>query len=97
MTPTRAERKHAEHWRGVRSRIMVEFSDVLAVVLVAAFLWLTWAVVTGQADVEVLRVYIPVMSIVVAGYFGEAAIREWQRGDPKSPRRLPEEQGGPPI
>ncbi len=94
MTPTRAERKQIEYWRGVRSRVVIEYADVIATVLVLAFLWITWEVVRGRADIVLLQTYMPIIAAVVGGYFVEQGVREFRKPPPPP---LREEGELPPI
>jgi len=84
-------------WTGLRYKIKVEFQDVLALMIVVPFLVFTILVMLGEHSTEILRIYVPLISIVLGGYFGQGAIREWQRGDPKSDRPLDDSREEPPI
>ncbi len=97
MAPTRAERKQLAHWRGVRSRIMIEFADILAVILIGAFLWVAWEVISGRADIELLRIFSPIVITVVGGYFVEQGIREFRKPPPPADPPPYREEDRPPI
>ncbi len=67
-------------WTGLRYRIKIEFQDILALIVVIPFLSFTIMVLFGERDTEVLRIYVPLVSIILGGYFGQGAIREWKNG-----------------
>lgn len=76
------------NWTGFRTRIKIEFQDVLALCFVVPFLSLTVMVVVGVAEMEILRIYVTLISIILGGYFAQGTVREYQRGDPNSTRPL---------
>lgn len=67
-------------WTGFRYRIKIEFQDILALTFTIPFLIFTILVLFGERDTEVLRIYVPLVSIILGGYFGQGAIREWKGG-----------------
>lgn len=67
-------------WYGIRSKIKVQFQDVLALLIVVPFLIFTALVATRGVDIEILRIFVPLVSIILGGYFGQGAIQQWQTG-----------------
>lgn len=74
-------------WYGFRYRIKIQFQDVLALTIILPFLTFTALVFFGQKDAEILRIYVPLISIILGGYFGQGAIKAWREQD----------RGRPPI
>ena len=58
--------------------VKVRFQEILAMTVIIPFLAFTVLVMFGEKDVEILRIYIPLISIILGGYFGQGAIREWR-------------------
>ena len=67
--------------RGFHYHIKIEFQDVLAMSIIVPFLYFTVEVLFWGRDLEVLRLYVPLLSIILGGYFGQGAIREWHRSE----------------
>ena len=67
--------------RGFSYHIKIEFQDVLAMSIIAPFLYFTVEVLFWGRELEVLRLYVPLISIILGGYFGQGAIREWHRSE----------------
>ncbi len=67
------------------TRIKIRFQEVLALVIVIPFLIFTILVLFGEKDMEILRIYVPLISIILGGYFGQGAIREWRGKEIESP------------
>lgn len=74
-------------WYGFRYRIKIQFQDALALTIILPFLAFTALVFWGQKDAEILRIYVPLISIILGGYFGQGAIKAWREHD----------RGRPPI
>ncbi len=65
-------------WQGVRTQIKIQFQDILALTVVIPFLTFTVLVLIGNRDLEVIRIYVPLISIILGGYFGQGAIKAWR-------------------
>ena len=68
-------------WQGLRYKIKVEFQDVLALTLLVPFLIFTALALFGVTDLEIVRIYVPLISIILGGYFGQGAIKAWRDTD----------------
>jgi len=64
-----------------RYKIKIEFQDILALIIIIPFLIFSIKSAFGNGDLEILRIYIPLVTTVLAGYFGQGAVREWKRDD----------------
>ncbi len=62
----------------LKYRVKIRFQEMLALIVVIPFLIFTILVLFGEKDMEILRVYVPLISIILGGYFGQGAIREWK-------------------
>ncbi len=49
--------------------------------IIIPFLYFTVQVLFVGRELEVLRLYVPLLSIILGGYFGQGAIREWHRSE----------------
>ena len=67
--------------KGFSWHIRIEFQDILAMSIIMPFLYFTVEVLFVGRDLEVLRLYVPLLSIILGGYFGQGAIREWHRSE----------------
>ena len=67
-------------WYGIRSKVKIQFQDVLALLIVIPFLIFTALVATRGVDIEILRIFVPLVSIILGGYYGQGAIQQWQNG-----------------
>ncbi len=67
--------------KGFSWHIRIEFQDILAMGIVLPFLYFTTQVLFLGHDLEVLRLYVPLMSIILGGYFGQGVVREWHRSE----------------
>ena len=66
---------------GFRYRIKIRFQEILALVLVIPFLLFTILVILGRGDIELIKIYVPLIMTILGGYFGQGAIELWKKGD----------------
>jgi len=67
-------------WKGVRWRIKIEFQDILAILFVACFFYVAINSYLGYRDTEyeLLRILVPLITIILGGYFGQGVIKRWR-------------------
>jgi len=70
-------------WQGFRTQVKIQFQDILALTVVIPFLVFTVLVLFGERDLEIIRIYVPLISIILGGYFGQGAIKAWRDTDNK--------------
>lgn len=58
--------------------IQIRFQEILALTVVIPFLVFTTHVLMGERDYSIIQIYVPLISIILGGYFGQGAIREWR-------------------
>ena len=58
--------------------IKIRFQEILALTVIVPFLIFTTHVLLGERDLTVIQIYVPLISIILGGYFGQGAIREWR-------------------
>jgi len=68
-------------WKGIRYRVKIRFQEILALVLVIPFLVFTVLLIFGRGDMELLRLYSPLIMTILGGYFGQGAIALWRKGE----------------
>ena len=69
-------------WTGYRTQVKIRFQEILAVAVIAPFLYFTAMAIFKQGDLEVLRIYAPLVLTILGGYFGQGAIREYRQKNP---------------
>jgi len=76
-------------WKGIRYRIKVEFQDILAIVFVLFFFYVAVASYLGWRDPEyhLVQILVPLITIILGGYFGQGAISRWREGGMKDDQR----------
>ena len=69
-------------WTGFRYRIKIEFQDVLAIIFVGFFFFVTMSSYLGWRDPEyrLVQILVPLITIILGGYFGQGAISRWRNG-----------------
>ena len=58
--------------------IQIRFQEILALTVIIPFLIFTTHVLFGERDYQIIQIYVPLISIILGGYFGQGAIREWR-------------------
>ena len=67
-------------WTGVKHQIKIQFQDVLALSIIVPFLIFTALVLFTNKEIEILRIYQPIIITILAGYFGQGAVKEFRGG-----------------
>ena len=62
----------------LKVRIQIRFQEILALTVIVPFLIFTTHVLFGERDYQIIQIYVPLISIILGGYFGQGAIREWK-------------------
>jgi len=62
----------------LKVNIKIRFQEILAMTVIIPFLIFTIMVLTGERDYHIIQIYVPLISIILGGYFGQGAIREWR-------------------
>lgn len=62
----------------LKVRIQIRFQEILALTVIIPFLIFTTHVLFGERDYQIIQIYVPLISIILGGYFGQGAIREWR-------------------
>ena len=62
----------------IKVNIKIRFQEILALTVVIPFLAFTILVLLGERPLTVIQIYVPLISIILGGYFGQGAIREWR-------------------
>jgi len=62
----------------LKVRIQIRFQEILALTVIIPFLVFTTHVLFGERDYQIIQIYVPLISIILGGYFGQGAIREWK-------------------
>ena len=53
------------------------FKDFLAAMFVAAFLYFSWRALCSETALDLVRALVPLIGIILGGYFGQEAITVW--------------------
>ena len=64
--------------RKIRVNVQIRFQEILALTVVIPFLVFTVLVLIGERPYTVIQMYVPLIGIILSGYFGQGAIREWR-------------------
>jgi len=84
-------------WLGTRVKIKIRFQEILALIIIIPFLGFTGITVYGKIYglpydlMPLLQSYLPIVSIILGGYFGQGAIREWKHKQVYEPIEYPTE------
>lgn len=61
-----------------RYRIKIEFKDILAVMFVTFFFYVTISSFLGNGEYELVKTLVQPVSIILGGYFGQGMVRSWR-------------------
>ena len=81
----------------LKVNIQIRFQEILALTVVIPFLIFTTHVLLGERDYHIIQIYIPLISIILGGYFGQGAIREWKGHKEQTEQPIVEYQPEDPI
>ena len=65
-------------WQGFRTRVKIEFKDILAVKFTVPFVGFSIYALISTGDYELVSIWSPIIITILGGYFGQGMVREWK-------------------